>query len=174
MDSGLVHVYCGDGKGKTTAAVGLAVRMAGAGGRVVFAQFFKSGASAELRVLERLPEVELLQPCRTHRRFSLMDEAERLRAREDYAALFAAAAERARQGADLLVLDEAVAACNYGMVSLEALTAFLRDRPAGLEVVLTGRRPPRELTELADYVTQMQKVKHPYDRGVLARRGVEF
>ena len=82
--------------------------------------------------------------------------------------------EKARDGAALLVLDEAVSACRHGIIPQEELLRFLDTRPEGLEVVLTGRDPAPELLELADYVTEMRKIRHPYDRGIRARKGVEF
>lgn len=171
---GLVHIYCGDGKGKTTAAVGLAVRAAGAGRHVLFAQFFKDGSSSEIKMLRLLPGVETMHCKTAPGRYSQMDEADRERARNDYSRLLEDALAAARAGADLLVLDEAISSCNYGTICEETLASFLEGRPAGLEVVLTGREPSQRLVRLADYVTEMRKVKHPYDSGVLARKGIEF
>lgn len=172
--AGLIHIYCGDGKGKTTAATGLAVRCAGAGGQVVFAQFFKNGNSSEIKSLQKLETVRTLHCSTVPGRYSRMDEAGRAQARLDYGRLLTDALQAAGEGAALLVLDEAVSACNHGIIDEAALQSFLRSKPEGLEVVLTGRNPSRELLELADYVTEMKKVKHPYDRGVRARRGIEF
>ena len=171
---GLVHIYCGDGKGKTTAAVGLSVRAAGAGRKVLFVQFFKNGNSAELGPLRRLEHVEV-RVCETPYGFIwTMDEAERAAAGRDYTALLTGALASARDGVGLLVLDEVISVCNCGVVPEETLLAFLRDRPEGLEVVLTGRDPSEALLDAADYVTEMRKIKHPYDRGIQARRGIEF
>ena len=171
---GLVHLYCGDGKGKTTAAAGLALRASGAGRRVIFTQFFKDGSSSEIAALSRLPGVEVRFCAAKHGFFRDMDEDGRRRAAEDYSKLLRDAAREAFDGADLLVLDEAVSACNHGMISEEEVLRLLRERPEGLEVVLTGRDPSPALLEAADYVTEMKKLRHPYDRGILARRGVEF
>ena len=171
---GLIHVYCGDGKGKTTAAVGLAVRAAGAGKRVLFAQFFKNGASSEIAALRSLPNVETEICEAPHGFFRDMDALEREQARDDYTALLNGVLERARRGAGVLVLDEATSACNYQMISETALLGFLRTKPEELEVVLTGRDPSAALLDAADYVTEMVKRKHPYDRGIQARRGIEF
>lgn len=172
--AGLVHLYCGDGKGKTTAAAGLAARAAGAGLRVIFAQFFKNGSSSEVKSLRRLETVRTMH-CRTvPGRYSKMDEAGRARAREDYGRFLEEVIAASREDADLLVLDEAVSACNHGILQERALTAFLLAKPPALEVVLTGRSPSQELMELADYITEMRKIKHPYDQGVRARRGIEF
>ena len=171
---GLIHLYCGDGKGKTTAATGLALRAAGAGRRVLFVQFFKDGSSSEVKALRSVPGVAVRICPVQHGFFRDMDDETRRRAVADFTALFEAAAAEAAENADLLVLDEAVSACNHGMIPKDALLRFLREKPEGLEVVLTGRDPAPELLELADYVTEMRKIRHPYDRGIRARKGVEF
>ena len=170
---GLIHLYCGDGKGKTTASIGLAVRCAGAGGRVVFAQFFKDGSSAELNVLRTLPGVTVLVCPTKYGFFKNMTEEKKAAARADYTALLESALAAAGD-ADLLVLDEAVSACNHGVIPEARLLAFLGDRPEGLEVAVTGREPSAALEEKADYVTEMVKRRHPFDRGIAARKGVEF
>lgn len=171
---GLIHIYCGDGKGKTTASIGLAVRAAGAEKRVLFVQFFKNGTSSELKILEQLAQVET-DVCKTHYGFfKRMNELQRQQAARDYTALLDGALEKARCGVDLLVLDEVISACNHRIVPEDRILTFLKGKPEELEVVLTGRDPSQALLETADYVTQMKKVKHPYDRGVMARRGVEF
>lgn len=172
--TGLIHLYCGDGKGKTTAATGLALRAAGAGRRVLFVQFFKDGSSSEVKALRSVPGVAVRICPVQHGFFRDMDDETRRRAVADFTALFEAAAAEAAENADLLVLDEAVSACNHGMIPKDALLRFLREKPEGLEVVLTGRDPAPELLELADYVTEMRKIRHPYDRGIRARKGVEF
>ena len=171
---GLIHLYCGDGKGKTTASVGLSVRCAGAGGRVIFTQFFKDGTSSELRVLETIPGVRVLVCPRKYGFFKRMNEEQRAAAREDFTALLRSALSAAREGAELLVLDEAVSACNHGVIPEAELLDFLRHRPEGLEVAVTGRNPSEALMARADYITEMVKRRHPFDRGVAARKGVEF
>lgn len=170
---GLVHIYCGDGKGKTTAAVGLAVRAAGAGKRVLFVQFFKGGDSSEIPVLGRLSQVETLHRKTVPGFFKNMTPEQRERTQQEQAALLEEAVARAGD-VDLLVLDEAVSACNCGVVDEGRLLSFLRGRPEKLEVVLTGQDPSARLLALADYATQMRKLKHPYDSGVTARLGIEY
>lgn len=170
---GRIHIYCGDGKGKTTAATGLAVRAAGAGKQVVFTQFFKDGSSSEIKILSNVENIRLMH-CKTVRGFwSRMDASQRKQASEDYTKLFADIMETAKE-ADLLVLDEIISACNHGTVPESMVTGFLRTKPENLEVVLTGRNPSKALVLLADYVTEMRKVKHPFDQGVTARKGIEF
>lgn len=170
--AGLIHLYCGDGKGKTTAAVGLAVRASGAGKRVIFTQFFKDGSSSEVEALKTLPGIRTIHAQTVKGFYRSMTPEQREQAREDYTALFRQVA--AGKDADLLVLDEIVSACNRGVVPETLVTDFLRSKPSGLEVVLTGRNPSPALMELADYITEMRKLRHPYDRGVAARRGIEF
>ena len=169
----MIHLYYGSGKGKTTAAAGLAVRAAGAGMRVLFAQFFKDGSSSEIRVLSSLPGVECAHPPVHHGRFRTMDEEQKKEIRESYGA-FLEEIVRGTAGFDLIVLDEAVSAYGYGMIGRERLTEFLRAEGEKREIVLTGRHPAPELVELADYATEMRKEKHPFDRGVTARRGIEY
>ena len=171
--AGLIHVYCGDGKGKTTASVGLTVRAAGAGKQVVFAQFYKDGSSSEIAVLKQLANVSVLV-CETHYGlFRRMTDEQKEAARRDYTALLERAIAAAEH-AELLVLDESVSACNHGAIPEERLLDFLQRKPEGLEVVLTGRSPSERLLALADYVTRMGCEKHPFTRGSPARRGIEF
>jgi len=170
---GLIHLYCGDGKGKTTAAVGLAVRMSGAGKTVLFGQFFKTGGSSELRALEQLPGIKVLSCDTIPGRYSRLTEEQRQQVTVDYRAYLEQLLAEA-PAYDLLVLDEAVSACNRGILEEATLLDFLAHKPEDLEVVLTGRDPSAALQQLADYLTEMKKHKHPYDQGVKARRGVEF
>ena len=173
-NSGLVHLYCGDGKGKTTAAVGLAVRHSGRGGKVVFAQFLKDGTSGECRVLAKLGVTVLA--ANPVGKFSFrMTEEEKAETAAALGRTFDAATGFAvRERATLLVLDEICAAVNCGFLPEKTLTEFLESRPDSLEVVLTGRDPSENLQVHADYITEMKKRRHPFDEGVAAREGSEF
>ena len=169
----MIHIYCGDGKGKTTAAMGLAMRAAGHGRRVIIAQFLKNGKSGERTALSALPTVELLPVPEVVKFTFQMTEEERRQEAERQSELLEAAF-RAAEGAGLLVLDELCAALSAGMVALSRALALLDSRPEGLEVVITGRDPSPELLERAGYITEMVKRRHPFDRGVQAREGVEW
>ena len=171
--AGLIHIYCGDGKGKTTAAVGLTLRSAGAGNRVVFTQFFKDGSSSEISLLRQIPGISVLHADTVGGFWKRMTAEQQAQASRDYTELFHIACERAKN-MDLLVLDEVISACNHGAGPEEALLEFLQNKPEHLEVVLTGRNPSEALLVQADYVTEMKKVKHPFDRGVSARKGIEY
>ena len=173
-ENGLVQIYYGDGKGKTTAAFGLAFRCAGWGRRVVIAQFLKSSPCGELTAAERCPSLTVLRSKGIHKFTFQMNDEEKAVVAENCRTLLRQAAELARaEEARLLVLDEVIDALR-GFLPQEELCAFLDERPAGLEVVLTGHSLPEALERRADYITHMVKEKHPYDRGVTARREIEF
>lgn len=171
--TGLIHLYTGDGKGKTTAAVGLAVRFCGAGGKAVVAQFLKGRATAEVAPLRALG-IEVLRDESSTRFVFEMDEAEKNAYRRTQRALLDEAKRRAGAGAGLVVLDEVCGALATGMLAEEDVLAFLRERPAACELVLTGRDAPASLIDAADYVTELRAKKHPYNAGVPARRGIEY
>ena len=167
---GLVHLYDGDGKGKTTAAAGLALRALGHGRRVVILQFCKDGTSGEVAPLCALGATVLAG--NTDGRFAsrlLRDERAALRTRQDVLLKEACSLD-----ADLLVLDEACFAVRQGLVDEELLKSAVLDRPAGREVVLTGREPLPWMVDAADYHTTMRCGRHPYERGITAREGVEL
>ena len=175
MEKGLIHIYCGDGKGKTSAATGLAVRAAGCGKQVLFARFLKNEESGELEILDRIPEIHVIHLERSYGFYRTLTEEEQAEVRQMYEALWQDIVQKAETDVyDVLVMDEFMAAYNYGLIGHDAAFAFLREKPVRLEVVLTGRDPDEDLVELADYVSEIRKVKHPFDRGIPARRGIEF
>ena len=172
---GCVHVYTGNGKGKTTCAVGLLVRALGAGLRCLLVQFVKNAPTGELVSLERLG-CPVLRMEGGNCKFTWDMSPQEL---ADYGRCQQRLLERAEaalgSGAyDLVVLDEALGAVHGGFLPLAALDALVDGRPAGVELVLTGRNAPPSLVERADYVTEMQPVKHPMDQGIMARQGIEF
>ena len=169
----MIHIYCGDGKGKTTAAMGLAARMAGRGKTVLIGQFFKDGSSGEIQALKTLSGIETFHCHTVPGLFSRMTEEQRAQAKTDYTAYLLDLLKKGPD-ADLLVLDEAISALNRGIIPAEPLLSDLQTPGQTQEIVLTGRNPKEEMLALADYVTEMVKRKHPFDQGVKARRGVEF
>lgn len=176
-NKGLVHIYTGEGKGKTTASVGLAVRAAGQGLKVLFVQFFKedSAPSGEKEFFRKFNSgIDLLRSNCRHPMFTggSTDLAFVKKSIIDTYGLVKK--KTASEGFDLLVLDEIMSAINGGWIALDDIMDFLDNRPSGLEVVLTGRNAPVELVRRADYVTEMLKIKHPYDSGVGARKGIDF
>ncbi len=172
MKTGRVHLYTGDGKGKTTAAVGLCVRAAGRSLRVAFFQFLKNGQSGEIAPLQKLgvhTETALCQKFIWD-----MTEEEKQAARQRHLETL----ERARAMApklDLLVLDEAISAQSNGLLPPGTLANFIQKKPRGTELVLTGRGEFADLLPLADYATEMRLLAHPYEsEGLNAREGIEF
>ncbi|MEG1874876.1 MAG: cob(I)yrinic acid a,c-diamide adenosyltransferase [Angelakisella sp.] len=171
MGKGMIHLYCGDGKGKTTAAMGLALRAAGCGMQVVIVQFLKDGSSHELRQLQLLPNITVLaeKSCGV---FSWQMTPGQ---RQEVARLQSQILQKALSlPCDLLVLDEVCAACELNLVDTPAVQELVEHKPEQLELVLTGRNPPEFLVRQADYITEMVNKKHPFDQGVPAREGIEF
>lgn len=170
-DRGYVQVYTGDGKGKTTAALGLALRCAGAGERVFIAQFVKGMHYSELDALERFADLI------TVRQYGLDRFVTEEPTQEDIAAARAgldeARAEMLSGQYRLVILDEANIATHFKLFAVEDLLAFIDERPDDVELVITGRRADERVIERADLVTEMRCVKHYYDEGVEARRGIE-
>lgn len=170
-----VHIYTGDGKGKTTAALGLALRMSGSGGRVLIVRFLKTEDSGELKALRQLPGVEVLPATKAFGFYFQMTDREKEEARAYYTDLFYRAKAKAKEErVDLFVLDELTAVYNYELIPRKEWMTFLRQRPEWMEIVMTGRDPAPELLEEADYVSEIHKRKHPFDRGVKARKGIEY
>lgn len=173
-DLGLIHIYCGDGKGKTTAAFGLAVRAAGAGLKVAVLQFLKSGTSSEIQQLKKMENIRIIPPYLVGKfTFQMNDEEKALCKQEQTKVFQSAVREVIEKGADLFILDEVIGALGTGTLCEEIFLEFLKNKPPHLEVVMTGRNPAPELLELADYVTEMKKRKHPFDAGIQARKGIE-
>ena len=171
---GLVQIYYGDGKGKTTAAFGLAFRCAGWGRKVVIAQFLKSRACGEVMAAERFPELTVLRTKEIHKFTFQMNEEEKAATARNCQDLFRQATALAvEQQARLLVMDEVIDA-SRGLLPMDELCAFLDNKPEELEVVMTGHSLPQELADRADYITLVRKEKHPYDKGVMARKEIEF
>lgn len=173
-DLGLVHIYCGEGKGKTTCSVGLTVRASGYGLKVLFMQFLKSGDSSELKVLRTLDGVEVVN-TKPIKKFSFqMTEEEKQEVRDLNAQQFADVVKKLHdEHYDMLVVDECLGSIEAGLLDEEIIVNFLENRPEKLEVVLTGRYPSEKLVELANYVSRIDKVKHPFDEGIPARAGIE-
>ena len=170
MDKGLVHLYCGNGKGKTTAAMGLALRALGQGLRVVVVQFLKNGTSGELEPLKKLGAAVYSGQPGAKFTFQMNAEEKAQATKENNARLV----EALQQPCDLLILDEICAARNSGMVDEALAKQAVLERPQHREVVLTGRNPEAWMMEAADYITEMQPRRHPYEQGIPARKGIEF
>ena len=171
---GFVHLYSGDGKGKTTAAAGLALRALGSGRRVLFSQFLKSRASGETEPLERLG-AEILRAKTSEKFFFQMPEEEREAVKQSHTEALATIRGKINTGGfGLVVMDEVIDAVNCGAIALCGLLELIGSRPGHVEIVLTGRAPPPELVEICDYYTEFTCKAHPYQKGVAARAGIEY
>ncbi|MCX8194701.1 MAG: cob(I)yrinic acid a,c-diamide adenosyltransferase [Candidatus Micrarchaeota archaeon] len=187
--NGLVHVLTGDGNGKTTSAVGLAVRAAGRGLRVAFVQFLKGGLSGENRSLSRLG-VRVISntkhcPNQKKHKQQLAQKGFIIFCKDCFAInakdreLVRKAFEKAKRLAscgkyDLVVLDEIFIALSEGLVGRGELAGLIEKKHPSCELVLTGRNAPKEIEAVADYVSHVKKEKHPFDRGILSRAGVDY
>lgn len=164
----MIQVYIGEGKGKTTASIGLSIRAAGHGFNVLFMQFLKDDSSGEISVLRSISGIEVIH-CPVNYGFTFqMTEDQKKETALEYDKMLDKAIEA---DAFLIVLDEAIHALNAGLINQEKLERLLHKN---CEIVLTGRNAPEWLTDRADYVSDIQKIKHPYDKRVQARVGIEF
>ena len=175
MKTGLIHLYIGEGKGKTTAAVGLAARAAGSGKKVVFAQLLKGRKTGEVASLEKLG----IRVVRSKKDFGFvweMDAEEKEACRVEQVRLFNEIGDIVfgETEIDLLIIDEALDVISLKLLGEQEIKDVLDRKPAGMEIIFTGHIAPDWMFELADYITEMKKIKHPYDRGVKAREAIEY
>lgn len=173
LEKGYIQVYTGNGKGKSTAAIGQAVRAAGYGLRTYIAQFMKEYPYNELRSLELLNEwitVEQFAGDDFVYRKELPDKQEMDKARRG---LETAKAKMLSGKYDLIILDEVLVSIHFGLFNDEEILTFIKMKPVNVELILTGRYCPDKILEIADLVTEMKVIKHYYQEGVLARKGIE-
>ena len=171
-ERGTVQLYTGNGKGKTTASLGAAIRAAGHGKRVLMIQFMKGRLYGELSAAEKIEGFTIEQYGRDE--FVDPENPEQIDielAAKGWARALEAVSD---ETLDILILDEINVAVSFGLIELDQIVRFVKDRPPRLELILTGRYAPDELVELADTVTEMREIKHHYQKGVEARRGIEF
>jgi len=173
LRQGLVQIFTGDGKGKTSAALGVALRALGHGRRVYVVFFMKGDYPyGEFRILSELPNVDMARfGFRTFCDPANVKPEEKEQARQ---ALAAARAAMLSGNYDLVVLDEVNVAVAWKLVERDEVIRLLKDKPPDVELILTGRYADTRLVQLADRVTEMLKIKHPYDEGVVARKGIEY
>ncbi len=175
MTKGLIHVYTGDGKGKTTAAFGLAMRAAGHGKNVLILQFLKSriGNSGEIKSAKK-SGIEVIKF--KNQTSPLFDPSvRRSDLKRSIKKAISSSIEKIKSGKyDLIIMEEFNNVLSNGYAAAADLEKIIEEKPEGLEIVFTGRGAPRELIEIADYVTEMQMIKHPANNGIMARKGIEY
>jgi len=172
LEEGYIHVYTGNGKGKTTSAIGLGIRASGAGYKVYMLQFMKGRKYSELVTIDKIKNFSYSQHGRDEfvnkknpEQIDIdlakegFDHAKKLVKSEKY---------------DMIILDEINVAVDFNLIKLNDVLDLVETKPKGLELVLTGRYANKEFVKIADYVTEMLEIKHPYQQGVQARRGCDF
>lgn len=176
METGLVQVYCGYGKGKTTAAIGQGIRATGRGLKVIMIQFLKGGPSGELKTLSKLePEFKVFRFEKDRDFYYALSSQEKdeLKMEVINALKFAKKVFETKE-CDLLILDEILGVIENGIIEDMELKAMIRSKPVSMELVLTGRKLPLSLAEDVDYISEISQAKHPYEKGIGAREGIEY
>jgi len=171
--NGLIIVYTGEGKGKTTAALGLAFRAAGWGERIAIIQFIKGyKKTGEWQIVERIEEIDIYQTGDVEiRAIGKLGEKDKKSVRD---ALKLAKKIIKEQKHKIIILDEINNALNYDLVEAGEIIKLLREKPVGQTIVLTGRGAPKEVMEIADLVTEMKNLRHPFDNGIPAKKGIDY
>ncbi|MDP8023356.1 MAG: cob(I)yrinic acid a,c-diamide adenosyltransferase [Nitrososphaeria archaeon] len=186
LEKGIVEVYTGNGKGKTTAAIGLAIRASGWGLKVSIYYFMKTGGYGENISLSKFDNVKqgffgkeyfLTKDENIAKKFNAVLVKDR--PPEDYIELVRKGFEEARKEmlsgeTDIIIMDEVLTAIFYNLISLDDVLNLIKEKPESVELVLTGRYAPQEIIDKADLVTEMKEIKHPYSKGVSARKGIEY
>lgn len=172
---GLIHCCCGDGKGKTTSALGLALRFAGAGGRVYIVQFLKGAESGELKILDQLDGITVLRNEKDLGFVFQMTEEQKAQCRKMHNENLDKALASVRSGqCGMLILDELTYAYDMDLIDKKLIEELIIQKPEPLELIITGRDPAPLFTDNADYISEIKAVKHPFDKGIPARRGIEY
>jgi len=172
MQFGLIHIYTGDGKGKTTAALGLVLRALGAGKKVCLVQFLKKGEFSEVKAFGKFDKI-LIRQFGTGKFVYPNNVSIQDRNAAKNGLVFAKKVLLSERY-DLLVLDEILVALKFDLLELEAILDLVAVKPSSLELILTGRGAPQELIAAADLVSNVEEVKHPFQKGVPARVGIEY
>jgi cob(I)alamin adenosyltransferase len=173
LEKGLVQVYTGNGKGKTSAAFGLALRATGRGLRVYVIQFIKGGFDyGELHVLDNLPNITLKAFGRGKFITAKPPEKEDIKLAQEALKLAKEITEAGEH--DIIILDEINVAIDLKLIDLQEAIEMIKKKPDNVEIILTGRNAPEEIINLADLVTEFKDIKHPFHKGFKARKGIEY
>lgn len=175
-EKGLVHIYTGDGKGKTTAALGLGIRACGSGMKVLMVQFLKSSNTSELNSIKKLePSFEVNRGFNCKKFIWNMTTEEFTEAAKEVRLIFEDVKNVVlKEQFDLIILDELLGVLSLNLIEEAAIIEMIKSKPNSVELVITGRNAPQGLIEISDYVSEIKAIKHPYDKGVNARKGIEF
>ena len=169
---GMIQVYTGDGKGKTTAAVGAAIRFTGSGGNVLFVQFLKGRPSGEIHILQK-SGITVKRQDGLEKFYSAMNDEEKELCKQISNDNFEYAVSNAAHYG-MIVFDEMAAALNKSILDKEKVLDFIKNKPSGTELILTGRNMPEYITDIADYHSLISAINHPFAQGVASRKGIEY
>lgn len=173
-ETGRIHIYYGDGKGKTTTGMGLILRAAGYGYRVLLYQFMKNNKTSERKIMEQVDNITIIDGLDQEKFSFQMTPKEKEERRRFYGEQFQKVTAKAvKENYDVLFMDETIYAITAGLLDEALVLDFLKTKPEHLEVILTGNTPGPELIGLADYVSEIRKIRHPFDNGQKARMGIE-
>ena len=164
----MLHIITGDGKGKTSSAVGMAVRMSGYSKKILFAQFLKGSDSGEINILKSLDNITVMRLSKDYGFLNTMSDTEKETVKKAHNQMLNYALNNSF---DMIILDEVISSMNFKVLDTELLYNILKKN---CEKVLTGRDPDKKLIECADYISEIKKIRHPFDIGISARKGVEF
>ena len=176
LSKGCIQIYTGNGKGKTTAAFGLAMRAAGRGLKVFIIQFLKSSETGELISAQKLqPNLQVFRFEKPRNFFWLLNDDEKLEVKQEISLAFGFVRKSIETAAcDVLILDEIMGALKNNLLSPEDLASALKQKPETMEIVLTGRDVPAIIAEQANLITEMKDIKHYFEQGIPARIGIEM
>ena len=173
-ETGYIHIYCGNGKGKTTTGMGLCTRAAGFGYRVLIYQFMKNNTTSERNILSKVPNITFVDGLEQEKLSFQMTPEEKSFRKAYYEEQFRFVTKKAlEENFDVLFCDELIYTIRAGLFDENILIEYLKTKPKNLEIILTGQDPSNALIELADYVSEIRKIKHPFDQGLPARKGIE-
>ena len=173
-ETGYIHIYCGNGKGKTTTGMGLCTRAAGFGYRVLIYQFMKNNTTSERNILSKVPNITFVDGLEQEKFSFQMTPEEKAFRKAYYEEQFRFVTKKAlEENFDILFCDELIYTIRAGLFDESILIEYLKTKPENLEIILTGQDPSDALIELADYVSEIRKIKHPFDQGLPARKGIE-
>ena len=169
----MVHLYYGDGKGKTTAAIGSAIRFIGSGGKVLFTSFLKNGDSSEIESLKAIKDIKCIFCEEKYNLFDNLDESKDKRLKDAYQKLFYKAEELSKDYG-MIILDEFIDAIDFGYIDENYFKEALLKLNEKAEIIITGHTLKEEYLDLFDYISEIKCIKHPYQKGVKPRKGIEY
>lgn len=171
----MIQLYTGEGKGKTTAALGQAVRAAGCGKHVIFAQFMKGNDTGELHILSRIETIRMIRSEKNFGFYSTLSEEDKEELTKIHNRIMDELLKAAEEkSCDMIVLDEITYPVKWKLLDVEKVKKLLAFSDISMELVFTGRDPAGFLEDSADYITEMQCIRHPYHKGLKARKGIEY